>query len=92
MINMSLFFTDFKTEEELLSYIHENYQKTVATGEMRLYSGAQNMISTIKAFLKARGAEELEVRESDLVCHRCSAWFLLGALVHVSGKCRLCSV
>ncbi|XP_070473606.1 treslin [Equus przewalskii] len=52
---------DFKTEEELLSYIHENYQKTVATGEMRLYSGAQNMISTIKAFLKARGAEELEM-------------------------------
>ncbi|XP_058398416.1 LOW QUALITY PROTEIN: treslin [Diceros bicornis minor] len=52
---------DFKTEEELLSYIHENYQKTVATGQIRLYSCAQNMISTIKAFLKSRGTKELEV-------------------------------
>ncbi|XP_003788869.1 treslin [Otolemur garnettii] len=52
---------DFKTEEELLSYIHENYQKAVATGEIKLYSCAQNMISTIKMFLKSKGTEELEV-------------------------------
>lgn len=56
------FFTDFKTEEELLSYIHENYQKTVAAGETMLHSCAQNMISTIKAFLKSKGTKELEVR------------------------------
>uniref|UniRef100_A0A673TL12 TOPBP1 interacting checkpoint and replication regulator n=1 Tax=Suricata suricatta TaxID=37032 RepID=A0A673TL12_SURSU len=52
---------DFKTEEELLSYIHENYQKTVATGEIVLHSCARNMISTIKAFLKSKGTKELEM-------------------------------
>lgn len=52
---------DFKTEEALLSYIHENYQKTVATGETVLYASAQNMISTIKAFLKSKGTKELEM-------------------------------
>ncbi|XP_017372965.1 treslin [Cebus imitator] len=52
---------DFKTEEELLSYICENYQKTVATGEITLYSCARNMISTIKMFLKSKGTKELEV-------------------------------
>ncbi|XP_008068821.1 treslin [Carlito syrichta] len=52
---------DFKTEEELLSYIHENYQKTVATGEIMLYSCAQNIISTVKVFLKSKGTKELEV-------------------------------
>ncbi|EFB17375.1 hypothetical protein PANDA_008253, partial [Ailuropoda melanoleuca] len=52
---------DFKTEEELLSYIHENYQKTVAAGETMLHSCARNMISTIKAFLKSKGTKELEM-------------------------------
>ncbi|XP_075413951.1 treslin [Tenrec ecaudatus] len=52
---------DFKTEEELLSYIHEHYQKTVATGEIPLYSCAQNLISTFKAFLKSQGTKELEM-------------------------------
>ncbi|KAM7048673.1 treslin [Molossus nigricans] len=52
---------DFKTEEELQSYIHENYQKTVATGEIVLHSSAQNMISTIKAFLKSKGTQDLEM-------------------------------
>ncbi|MEJ1270619.1 TOPBP1-interacting checkpoint and replication regulator [Cricetulus griseus] len=52
---------DFKTEEELLSYIHENYQKTVSTGEITLYSCAQNMVSTIKVFLKSKDVKELEV-------------------------------
>ncbi|KFO34604.1 Treslin [Fukomys damarensis] len=52
---------DFKTEEELLSYIHENYQKTVTTGEVTLYSCAQNTISNIKVFLKSKGAKEIEV-------------------------------
>ncbi|KAB1257442.1 Treslin [Camelus dromedarius] len=54
---------DFKTEEELLSYVHENYQKTLATGEIVLYSCAQNMISNIKAFLKSKGTKELEVTD-----------------------------
>ncbi|XP_004763807.1 treslin isoform X1 [Mustela putorius furo] len=58
---------DFKTEEELLSYIHENYQKTVATGEKTLHSCAQNMISTIKAFLKSKGTKELEMNCVDQV-------------------------
>lgn len=58
------FLTDFKTEEELQSYIHEDYQKTMATGETMLYSCAQNMISTIKAFLKSKGTKDLEVRAS----------------------------
>ncbi|XP_013368010.1 PREDICTED: treslin isoform X2 [Chinchilla lanigera] len=52
---------DFKTEEELLSYIHENYQKTVATAEIPLHSCARNMISTIKVFLKSKGTKEVEV-------------------------------
>ncbi|XP_069910626.1 treslin isoform X1 [Oryctolagus cuniculus] len=52
---------DFKTEDELLSYIHENYQKTVASGETTLCSCARNIISTIKVFLKSKGIKELEV-------------------------------
>ncbi|XP_054433538.1 treslin [Pteronotus mesoamericanus] len=52
---------DFKTEEELQSYIHENYQKTVATEEAVLHSCAQNMVSTIKAFLKSKGTQDLEM-------------------------------
>ncbi|XP_066094943.1 treslin isoform X3 [Saccopteryx bilineata] len=51
---------DFKTEEELQSYICENYQKTVATGETELYSCARNMISTIKASLKSKGTKDVE--------------------------------
>ena len=56
--------TEFKTEEELLAYIHDKYQKTVATGEITLYSCAQNMVSTIKMFLKSTDVKELEVRKS----------------------------
>ncbi|XP_005357780.1 treslin isoform X1 [Microtus ochrogaster] len=52
---------DFKTEEDLMSYIHENYHKTVATGETTLYSCAQNMVSTIKVFLKSKDVKEVEV-------------------------------
>uniref|UniRef100_A0A2K5NPC6 TOPBP1 interacting checkpoint and replication regulator n=1 Tax=Cercocebus atys TaxID=9531 RepID=A0A2K5NPC6_CERAT len=52
---------NFKTEEELLSYICENYQKTVATGEIMLNACARNMISTIKMFLKSKGTKELEM-------------------------------
>ncbi|XP_075808609.1 treslin [Microtus pennsylvanicus] len=52
---------DFKTEEELMSYIHEKYHKTVATGETTLYSCAQNMVSTIKVFLKSKDVKEVEV-------------------------------
>ncbi|KAM5206842.1 treslin isoform 1-T15 [Hipposideros larvatus] len=51
----------FKTEEALLSYIHESYQKTVATGETALHACAQNMISTIKVFLKSKGTKVLEM-------------------------------
>ncbi|XP_069899337.1 treslin [Dipodomys merriami] len=51
---------DFKTEEELLSYLRENYQKAVATEETGLYSCAQSMLSTIKAFLKSKGTKEFE--------------------------------
>nr|XP_034340040.1 treslin isoform X3 [Arvicanthis niloticus] len=52
---------EFKTEEELLAYIHDNYRKTVTTGEITLYSCAQNMVSTIKVFLKSKDVKELEV-------------------------------
>uniref|UniRef100_A0A8C3WSS7 TOPBP1 interacting checkpoint and replication regulator n=1 Tax=Catagonus wagneri TaxID=51154 RepID=A0A8C3WSS7_9CETA len=52
---------DFKTEEELLSYIQENYQKTMATGGTALYSCARNVISNIKGFLKSKGTEELDM-------------------------------
>ncbi|KAL6047418.1 hypothetical protein STEG23_010999 [Scotinomys teguina] len=52
---------DFKTEEELLSYIHENYQKAVAMGEITSHSCAQNVVSTIKVFLKSKDVKELEV-------------------------------
>lgn len=62
------FLTAFKTEEALLSYLHESYQKTVASGETVLHACAQNMISTIKAFLKSQGTKELEVRARMLLC------------------------
>lgn len=78
MISLVVFFTDFKTEEDLLSYIHENYQKTVAAGEITLHSCARNMISTIKAFLKSKGTKELEVREYGCCCHRWNGWLLTG--------------
>lgn len=61
---MFFFPTEFKTEEELLAYIHDNYQKTVATGEITLHSCAQNTVSTIKIFLKSKDVKELEVRKS----------------------------
>ncbi|XP_060035397.1 treslin isoform X2 [Erinaceus europaeus] len=51
----------FKTEEELLSYIRESYQKTVVSRESVLHSCAQNSVSTMKAFLKSRGATDLEM-------------------------------
>ena len=80
---VDFFPTGFKTEEELLSYIHENYQKTMATGEITLYSCARNMISNIKAFLKSRGPKELDVSESGYC--KCSGWLLVGG----SGSCVL---
>ncbi|XP_076980287.1 treslin isoform X1 [Tamandua tetradactyla] len=53
---------DFKTKEDLLSYIHENYRKTVVgTEDITLYSCTRNMLSTIKAFLKSKGTKELEM-------------------------------
>ncbi|XP_006867234.1 PREDICTED: treslin [Chrysochloris asiatica] len=52
---------DFNTEEELLSHLQENYQQTVATGEIPLCSCAQNMIAAFKAFLKSKGTKELEM-------------------------------
>ncbi|XP_068954688.1 treslin isoform X2 [Petaurus breviceps papuanus] len=52
---------DFKTEEELLSHLNENYQKTVAMGEVLTHTSAQNMISAIKMFLKTRGNKDLEM-------------------------------
>ncbi|XP_037688953.1 treslin [Choloepus didactylus] len=52
---------DFKTKEELLSYIHENYQKIVSTGDIVLHSCTRKMLSTIKAFLKSKGTKEFEV-------------------------------
>ncbi|XP_036591779.1 treslin [Trichosurus vulpecula] len=52
---------DFKTEEELLSHLNENYQKTVAMGEVLTHSSAQNMILAIKMFLKSRGTKDLEM-------------------------------
>ncbi|KAM9711837.1 treslin isoform 1-T1 [Dama dama] len=59
---------DFKTEEELLSHIHENYQKTVATGDTTLYSCARNTISNIKAFLKSKGTKGLEEASLEMNC------------------------
>ncbi|KAH0505184.1 Treslin [Microtus ochrogaster] len=58
---ITILFSYFKTEEDLMSYIHENYHKTVATGETTLYSCAQNMVSTIKVFLKSKDVKEVEV-------------------------------
>ncbi|XP_040825511.1 treslin-like isoform X1 [Ochotona curzoniae] len=58
---------DFKTEDELLTYIHENYQKTVATEESTLWSCARNIISIIKEFLKSKGTKDLEVNCLNLV-------------------------
>ncbi|KAM5291157.1 treslin [Glossophaga mutica] len=52
---------EFKTEEELQSYLSENYRKTVAAGGGVLHSCAQNMISTMNAFLKSKGSRDLEV-------------------------------
>ncbi|XP_055969891.1 treslin [Sorex fumeus] len=52
---------DIKTEEALLSYIHESYRKTVAAGEAGLYSCAQNIVSTVQAFLKSKGTKDFEI-------------------------------
>ncbi|KAM9069604.1 treslin [Sarcophilus harrisii] len=52
---------DFKTEEELLSHLNENYQKIVAMGEGLPQTSAQNMILTIKMFLKSKGTKDLEM-------------------------------
>lgn len=80
--------TDFKTEEELLSHIHENYQKTVAAGDTMLYSCARNTVSNIKAFLKSKGTKEVEEASLEVVvCHNYVA-YLLG-LAHVSWKMSL---
>ena len=78
--------TDFKTEEDLQSYLHESYQKTVATGGAVLHSCAQNMISTMRAFLKSKGSQDLEVREPDDVC--CSHRHCLVLGVVMSSLCR----
>ncbi|XP_068847046.1 treslin [Capricornis sumatraensis] len=59
---------DFKTEEELLSHIHENYQKTVAAGNTMLYSCARNTVSNIKAFLKSKGTKEVEEASLEMNC------------------------
>ncbi|XP_074090205.1 treslin isoform X2 [Macrotis lagotis] len=58
---------DFKTEEELLSHLDENYQKAVATGEILTHTNAQNMILAIKMFLKSRGTKDLEMTCLDRV-------------------------
>ncbi|XP_044518420.1 treslin [Gracilinanus agilis] len=58
---------DFKTEEELLSHLNENYQKTVDMGEISTHSSAQNMILAIKMFLKSRSTNELEMTCLDRV-------------------------
>ncbi|XP_074151239.1 treslin [Sminthopsis crassicaudata] len=52
---------DFKTEEELRSHLNENYQKTVAMGEGLPHTNAQNMILTIKMFLKSKDTKDLEM-------------------------------
>ncbi|XP_072474256.1 treslin isoform X2 [Notamacropus eugenii] len=52
---------DFKTEEELLSHLNGNYQKTVAMGEVLTHTSAQNMILAIKMFLKSRVTKDLEM-------------------------------
>ncbi|XP_006885287.1 PREDICTED: treslin [Elephantulus edwardii] len=58
---------DFKTEEDLLSYIHESYQKAVTTDEISLFTCAQNLVSTFKTFLKSKGTEDLEMKCLDKV-------------------------
>ncbi|XP_054998067.1 treslin [Sorex araneus] len=52
---------DIKTEEALLSYIHESYRKAVAAEEAGLYSCAQNIVSTVQAFLKSKGTKDFEI-------------------------------
>ncbi|XP_012499136.1 PREDICTED: treslin [Propithecus coquereli] len=88
---------DFKTEEELLSYIRENYQKTVATGEIKLYSCARNMISTIKMFLKSKDTKELEVNclnqvKSNLLKNSKSLRQNLGKKLDKEDKVRECQL
>ncbi|ELW62802.1 Treslin [Tupaia chinensis] len=77
---------EFKTEEELLSYIHETYQKTVATREVLLHSCAHNMISAIKVFLKSKGAKELEVTDLlRMVCLTEDSAYLANFLEEILG-------
>ncbi|XP_065544559.1 treslin isoform X2 [Lathamus discolor] len=52
--------TDFKTEEELQSHLIASYQKAVAEGVLSSVC-AQNMIMTIKRFLRIQDAKEKEV-------------------------------
>ncbi|KAM4675928.1 treslin [Discoglossus pictus] len=51
----------FKTEEELVSFLKEDYQKTILTGEDSLLSCARNALSAIKSFLKSNGSKQIEV-------------------------------
>ncbi|XP_012618792.2 treslin [Microcebus murinus] len=88
---------DFKTEEELLSYIRENYQKAVATGEIKLHSCARNMISTIKMFLKSKDTKELEVNclnqvKSNLLKNSKSLRQNLGKKLDKEDKVRECQL
>ncbi|XP_029430643.1 treslin [Rhinatrema bivittatum] len=58
---------DFKTENEMISYLNDDYQKTVAEGDASLSLCAHSAIAVIKAFLKSQSTEKLEVECMDTV-------------------------
>ncbi|XP_004693045.1 PREDICTED: treslin [Condylura cristata] len=53
---------EFKTEEELLSYLQESYQRAVSSGEVALCACAQSLVSAVAAFVRSTGTQEVEVR------------------------------
>ncbi|XP_069480405.1 treslin isoform X3 [Ambystoma mexicanum] len=52
---------DFKSEKDFIDFINNDYHKTIAEGEVSLSLRVQNMITTIKAYLKSTNAEALEM-------------------------------
>nr|XP_033776673.1 treslin [Geotrypetes seraphini] len=56
---------DFKTEEEMISHLNEDYQKTITEGNASLY--AHNAIAVIKSYLKSQTTEKLEADCMDTI-------------------------
>ncbi|XP_075431290.1 treslin isoform X2 [Ascaphus truei] len=51
----------FKTEEELISFLKEDYDKTVFSGNDSLLTRAKDAITVIKSYLKSNSSKQVEI-------------------------------